>query len=477
MPGRDGAARRCAGASWPAPPPPTCSASSRGTRASQSLTRRRRRRARRRAADRRARGARRARARRRARPGCSWSRWAGSAGGEMGYASDADVLFVHDPRRRAPTRRAAQEFALARRDRGCGRCSATVGPGAGARGRRRPAARGAQRPAGALVRLLRRVLRALVVAVGEPGAAARAPGRRRRRARGAVRARSSTRCATRPAGIDAAAVREVRRIKARVEAERLPARRRPRAAPQARARRASPTSSGPPSSSSSSTRTRCPALRTTGDARRARRRDRGRPARRRRRGACSPRRGCWPRGSGTRSCSGRGRAGGAHADVLPHDRRALAGLARVRRLPGRAPAASSRRTTCAPPAGPAPSSSASSTAEPPAAGRRAPASVASSGTSTQPRVLPGATARPPAAARRRRARADAGTSTRRPGSSRPRAAPGRRRAAPNTAPKPSTAEERDGRVDRERAGRDLGGEEQVLHLLVPDDERQRRAGP
>ena len=39
----------------------------------------------------------RTRAWRRARPGCSSSRWAGWGGAEMGYGSDADVLFVHDP--------------------------------------------------------------------------------------------------------------------------------------------------------------------------------------------------------------------------------------------------------------------------------------------------------------------------------------------------------------------------------------------
>ena len=50
--------------------------------------------------------------------------------------------------------------------------------GADPRGRRRPASGGPQRSAGPVVRLLRRVLRALVLAVGEPGAAAGAPGGR-----------------------------------------------------------------------------------------------------------------------------------------------------------------------------------------------------------------------------------------------------------------------------------------------------------
>ena len=174
--------RRCAAASCSGSRPPTCSACSTVDAGRGGAHRRRRR-------DR-AGGARRRRPRsvasdarrRRCRPGSRSSRWAGFGGHELGYGSDADVLFVHDP---LPRRRRAG------RDR------------RGARGRQRaaPAARACPAPdpplvvdadlrpegrQGPLVRTLAsyaRLLRALVAGLGEPGAAAGRAGRRRRRPR------------------------------------------------------------------------------------------------------------------------------------------------------------------------------------------------------------------------------------------------------------------------------------------------------
>ncbi len=106
----------------------------------------------------------------------------GSLGGaELGYGSDADVLFVHEPLPGVDEARAqAQAIAVATRVRSL---LGEVGSRADARGRCRPAPRGPQRAARPHARLLRRVLRALVGPLGEPGAAARPAGRRRRRPR------------------------------------------------------------------------------------------------------------------------------------------------------------------------------------------------------------------------------------------------------------------------------------------------------
>ena len=103
-------------------------------------------------------------------------------GRELGYGSDADVLFVYaGPERRcrrrppgAPGRRAAARDA----GRAVHRSAAAAG--------RRPAAGGPQRQPGALAGLLRRVLPALVVGLGGAGVAAGPVLRRGRRAGGAV---------------------------------------------------------------------------------------------------------------------------------------------------------------------------------------------------------------------------------------------------------------------------------------------------
>ena len=141
-------------------------------------------------------------------------------GGEQGYGSDADVLFVHEPLR---GRRPGGRRGRPRRRQ---RAAPAAGPArarpAAAR-RRRPAARGQAGAAVPQPRVLRRLLRPLVARVGGAGAAAgRAAGRRRRTSRrrswthvgaGALprgRARPRSRCA------------RSRRIKARVEAERVP---------------------------------------------------------------------------------------------------------------------------------------------------------------------------------------------------------------------------------------------------------------
>ncbi len=139
-------------------------------------------------------------------------------GHEIGYGSDADVMFVHEPLPGAdPSRGIAGRPAVANEVR---RLLALPGR-PGARGRRRAAARGSAGRAGAHARLLRGVLRQVVGGVGGPGAAAGRGGRRRRRAVRAVH--RADRPASLPrAGLGEADVREVRRIKARVDEERLP---------------------------------------------------------------------------------------------------------------------------------------------------------------------------------------------------------------------------------------------------------------
>ena len=167
-------------------------------------------------------------------PRCS-ARWAAPApparlavigmgrlgGGELGYGSDADVLFVCEPLDGATdheavqaTRRSVAETV--RRRLGC----AEPGPGAGRR--RRPAPRGPLRAARAHAGVLPGVLRALVGGLGGAGAAAGPPGRGRRRRSGArfIELVDPIRYPT--DGLDPATVTEIRRIKARVDAERLP---------------------------------------------------------------------------------------------------------------------------------------------------------------------------------------------------------------------------------------------------------------
>ncbi len=92
-------------------------------------------------------------------------------GGEMGFGSDADVMFVHRPREGADE---------AQGDRGGQRGGAHAAPAAGrararpgVRHRRRPAPRGPAGGAGAQPVGVPRVLRALGVGLGGAGAAAR----------------------------------------------------------------------------------------------------------------------------------------------------------------------------------------------------------------------------------------------------------------------------------------------------------------
>ena len=120
----------------------------------------------------------RARGRRAADPDGDRRRWAGFGGHELGYGSDADVMFVHEPvdgaepeeaaRARPGRRQRAAPAARRLRDR------------PRARGRRRPAARGQAGAAGAHAGVLRRLLRQVVRGVGGAGAAARRGGGRRR---------------------------------------------------------------------------------------------------------------------------------------------------------------------------------------------------------------------------------------------------------------------------------------------------------
>ena len=97
-------------------------------------------------------------------------------GHELGYGSDADVLFVHDPLEGADERE-AHDAAHAVADE-LRRLLALPGAGPAAARRRRPATGGPAGPARPHARVVRRVLRALVAGVGEPGAAARRAGRR-----------------------------------------------------------------------------------------------------------------------------------------------------------------------------------------------------------------------------------------------------------------------------------------------------------
>ena len=200
----------------------------------------------------------------RCRPGCWWSAWAGSAAARWATASDADVLFVHEPidgRRRGEPPRSRRW----RPCRSCAGCSRRPGrtrssawtPTCGPRARRAARAQPGELP---------RLLRALVAHLGVAGPAARDAAGGRRRARRAVHR------ADRPAAL--AAGRAHRPAGARdpdaqgAGGGRAAApRRRPQEPLQARAVAGWPTSSGPCSCSSCGTptlsrrcgrRARCP---------------------------------------------------------------------------------------------------------------------------------------------------------------------------------------------------------------------------
>ena len=90
-------------------------------------------------------------------------------GGELGFGSDADVMYVYRPNGVDPAAR-----ARARAPARGGAAQALGGSPGPPRPRRRPAARGSQRAARPLARGVRRVLPALVAVVGGAGAPARA---------------------------------------------------------------------------------------------------------------------------------------------------------------------------------------------------------------------------------------------------------------------------------------------------------------
>ena len=100
-------------------------------------------------------------------------------GFELSYGSDADVLFVHDPRPDVD-RHEASTYAMAVANE-LRRLLALPGDDPPLAGRRGPAARGQAGAAGAHPGLLRRLLRQVVEGLGGPGAAARRRRRRRRR--------------------------------------------------------------------------------------------------------------------------------------------------------------------------------------------------------------------------------------------------------------------------------------------------------
>ncbi len=99
-------------------------------------------------------------------------------GAELGYGSDADVVFVYDPVPGADDQEAQEGATAAVQE--LRRLLSASGTGPGDRARRGTAARGQERPAGAQPGVLSHLLRALVAGVGVAGPAA-GPGRGRGR--------------------------------------------------------------------------------------------------------------------------------------------------------------------------------------------------------------------------------------------------------------------------------------------------------
>ena len=120
--------------------------------------------------------------------------------------------------RRKPMPRSRAAPALTHRARAR---AAQRGRATSVRPRRRPPSRGPERRRRPLARRLPRLLRALVAHLGGAGAAAGTRGRGRRRAHRAIH-RARRRGALPRARSPSSDVREVKRIKARVENERLP---------------------------------------------------------------------------------------------------------------------------------------------------------------------------------------------------------------------------------------------------------------
>ena len=163
-------------------------------------------------------------------------------GHELGYGSDADVLFVHEPREGVDEQEAARPpHAVADEMRRLLQLP-TADPPLLIDADLRP--EGKSGPAGAHPGLLRRLLPALVAGLGEPGAAARRAGRRATRS-WAARFIELIDPLRYPAdGLGDDAVREIRRLKARMESERLPRGADPTTAHQAGPGRPVATSSG-----------------------------------------------------------------------------------------------------------------------------------------------------------------------------------------------------------------------------------------
>ena len=176
-------------------------------------------------------------------------------GGELGYGSDADVLFVHDPVEGADERR-GPGAALEPSSRSCAGCSSRAGPDPALELDADLRPEGKNGPLVRTLDSLRSLLRALVAGLGGAGAAAGRAGGRRRRAR---RARSSQlvdplrwprgRARRRPRSARSAGSRRGSRPSGCPAAPT-------RAATSSSAAAASPTSSGPSSCSSCSTPTR-----------------------------------------------------------------------------------------------------------------------------------------------------------------------------------------------------------------------------
>ena len=181
-------------------------------------------------------------------------------GFELSYGSDADVLFVHDPRGRASTstRRRRTPRPSPTSCAGCSRCPAATRP-LEVDADLRP--EGKQGPLVRSPGLVRRLLRQVVEGLGGPGAAARRRGGRRPRPAAAVRG------ADRPAALPRGRALRGRRGRGTPDqgARRqgaAAARRRPQEPPQARPRRPRRHRVDRAAAADAALRARSPGLRT-----------------------------------------------------------------------------------------------------------------------------------------------------------------------------------------------------------------------
>ena len=245
-------------------------------------------------------------------------------GSELGFGSDADVMYVYRPNGVDPQR--AHELSL---QLVAGAAQALRGSPRAARPRRRPAARGPQRPGRAVARRLRRVLPPLVAVVGGAGAAAGARRRRQRQAHPRLHGARRRRAVPGDPSIrrDCARSSGSRRASRTSGCRRAPTRRVTSSSGPGR----SATSSGSCSCCSSSTPTASPACarprRIGGAAGGAGRR--ARPGVRARTG--SPQ--AWRLASRLRSANTL--LSGQTSDVLPTDRKQLDGIGRLLGYPPR----------------------------------------------------------------------------------------------------------------------------------------------